>query len=123
MTDPTPAPSPIPKRPNLAPTPFLAFLPLSPLLVMQWEGSAAPTWSSTTRPGPTTRAITQTKYRAVARAATGGPAAALAPPDPLAAHERLAGYQPYWAARGALLARVGRTREAREALTRALGLA
>ncbi len=43
MTDPTPAPSPIPKRPNLAPTPFLAFLPLAPLLFMQWEGSGAPT--------------------------------------------------------------------------------
>ncbi len=61
--------------------------------------------------------------RAVALAETDGPGAALAALDPLAADQRLAGYQPYWAARGALLARVGRTTEAREALTLALGLA
>jgi RNA polymerase sigma-70 factor, ECF subfamily len=61
--------------------------------------------------------------RAVALAETDGPRAALAALDPLAADERLAGYQPYWAARGALLARAGRTAEAREALTLALGLA
>ena len=61
--------------------------------------------------------------RAVALAETDGPGAALAALDPLAADPRLAGYQPYWAARGALLARVGRAAEAREALTRALGLA
>ena len=46
--------------------------------------------------------------RAVALAETDGPAAALAALEPLAADERLAGYQPYWAARGALLARAGR---------------
>jgi len=61
--------------------------------------------------------------RAVALAQTEGPEVALAALDPLAADERLAGYQPYWAARGALLARAGRTAEARRALTRALGLA
>ncbi len=61
--------------------------------------------------------------RAVALAETAGPGAALAALDPLAADERLTGYQPYWAARGALLARAGRTSEAREALTLALGLA
>jgi RNA polymerase sigma-70 factor (ECF subfamily) len=61
--------------------------------------------------------------RAVALAETDGPDAALAALDPLATDERLAGYQPYWAARGALLAQAGRTVEAREALTRALGLA
>jgi RNA polymerase sigma-70 factor (ECF subfamily) len=61
--------------------------------------------------------------RAVALAETAGPEPALAALDPLAADERLAAYQPYWAARGALLARAGRTAEAREALTRALGLA
>ncbi|WP_437378262.1 RNA polymerase sigma factor [Inquilinus limosus] len=61
--------------------------------------------------------------RAAALAETDGPDAALAALDPLAADDRLAGYQPYWAARGALLARAGRTAEAREALTRALGLA
>lgn len=61
--------------------------------------------------------------RAVALAETDGPETALAALDPLAADERLAGYQPYWAARGALLARAGRATEAREALTLALGLA
>ncbi len=61
--------------------------------------------------------------RAVALAETDGPDAALAALDPLAADERLIGYQPYWAARGALLARAGRTSEAREALRLALGLA
>jgi RNA polymerase sigma-70 factor (ECF subfamily) len=61
--------------------------------------------------------------RAVALGETDGPGAALAALDPLAADERLAGYQPYWAARGDLLARAGRTGEAREDLTRALGLA
>lgn len=61
--------------------------------------------------------------RAVALAETDGPDAALAALDPLAADERLAGYQPYWAARGALLARAGRAAEARDALTLALGLA
>jgi len=61
--------------------------------------------------------------RAVALAETDGPMSALDALDPLAADERLAGYQPYWAARGDLLARAGRMGEAREALTRALGLA
>ena len=32
------------------------------------------------------------------------------------------GYQPYWAARGHLLARAGKTAEAAEALTVAMGL-
>lgn len=61
--------------------------------------------------------------RAVAVAEIDGPGAGLAALDPLAADERLAGYQPYWAARGALLARAGRITEAQAALTRALGLA
>lgn len=61
--------------------------------------------------------------RAVALAETEGPDAALAAIDPLAGDERMAGYRPYWAARGALLARAGRVAEAHEALTRALGLA
>ena len=61
--------------------------------------------------------------RAVAAAETDGPEEALAALEPLAADRRLAGYQPYWAARGALLARAGRAIEAREALTLALGLA
>jgi RNA polymerase sigma-70 factor (ECF subfamily) len=61
--------------------------------------------------------------RAVALAETQGVSAALAALEPLAADVRLAGYQPYWAGRGALLARAGRTAEARQALTLALGLA
>ena len=61
--------------------------------------------------------------RAVALVETEGPQAALAALDPIAGDERLAGYQPYWAARGALLARAGRAIEARDALTLALGLA
>ena len=61
--------------------------------------------------------------RAVALVETEGPQAALAALDSIAGDERLAGYQPYWAARGALLARAGRAIEARDALTLALGLA
>jgi RNA polymerase sigma-70 factor (ECF subfamily) len=61
--------------------------------------------------------------RAVAMAETDGPVAALAALDALATDQRLAGYQPYWAARGALLARAGRPAQAREALMLALGLA
>jgi RNA polymerase sigma-70 factor, ECF subfamily len=61
--------------------------------------------------------------RAVALAETDGPHAGLAALEQLSADGRLADYQPYWAARGALLARAGQTSEARQALTRALGLA
>lgn len=60
--------------------------------------------------------------RAVARAGTDGPEAALAELDPLAADPRMADYQPLWAARGHLLAEAGRRAEARDALTRATGL-
>jgi RNA polymerase sigma-70 factor (ECF subfamily) len=61
--------------------------------------------------------------RAVALAETRGPGAALDALDLAAADGRLAGYQPYWAARGALLTRAGRGGEARKALSLALGLA
>ena len=61
--------------------------------------------------------------RAVALAEVEGPDRALAALDRLADDARMAGYQPYWAARGALLARAGRGADARDALTRALGLA
>jgi RNA polymerase sigma-70 factor (ECF subfamily) len=64
-----------------------------------------------------------TLNRAVALAAAEGPAAALAAIEPLAADKRMADYQPYWAARGHLLAQVGKGAEAHEALTVALGLA
>jgi RNA polymerase sigma-70 factor (ECF subfamily) len=60
--------------------------------------------------------------RAVALGALEGPAAALDLLEPLASDKRMLTYQPYWAARGHLLAQAGRTREAHEALTVAMGL-
>jgi RNA polymerase sigma-70 factor (ECF subfamily) len=60
--------------------------------------------------------------RAVALAEVDGPAAALAALAPLATDKRLANYQPYWAARAALLARADQPAEAREAFARAIGL-
>jgi len=60
--------------------------------------------------------------RAVARAEVDGPRAALGDLEPLEADERLRSYQPYWAARGHLLARAGDGAAAAEALTVALGL-
>ena len=61
--------------------------------------------------------------RAVARAEVDGPHAALCELAPLEADKRLQSYQPYWAAKGHLLARAGNTAEAIEALTVAIGLA
>jgi RNA polymerase sigma-70 factor, ECF subfamily len=58
----------------------------------------------------------------VALAAVEGPAAALDGMGPLAADKRMLRYQPYWAVRGHLLADAGRTAEAHEALTVAMGL-
>jgi RNA polymerase sigma-70 factor (ECF subfamily) len=61
--------------------------------------------------------------RAVALAEVDGVDAALSGPMASLGHDkRMLGYQPYWAARGHLLARVGRAREAAEALTVAMGL-
>jgi RNA polymerase sigma-70 factor (ECF subfamily) len=60
--------------------------------------------------------------RAVAFAESEGPAAGLAALDALADDQRLAEYQPYWAARADLLARAGRIAEASEAYGRAIGL-
>ncbi len=60
--------------------------------------------------------------RAVALAETEGPEAALASLDTIAGDKRMAGYQPYWAARGHLAARAHRKDEAHEALTLAIGL-
>jgi RNA polymerase sigma-70 factor (ECF subfamily) len=59
---------------------------------------------------------------AVALAESGEPVAALGRLDALSA-ERVASYQPYWAARGHVLKLVGRREEAREAFRRAAGLA
>jgi RNA polymerase sigma-70 factor (ECF subfamily) len=60
--------------------------------------------------------------RAVALAEVDGPQAALAAIAPLAEDRRMAGYQPHWAARAALLARAGRETEAADAYQRAIGL-
>jgi RNA polymerase sigma-70 factor (ECF subfamily) len=60
--------------------------------------------------------------RAVAFAETEGPAAGLAALEAVAGDVRLAEYQPYWAARADLLARVGESAEARVAYDQAIGL-
>jgi len=60
--------------------------------------------------------------RAVAVAETRGPAAGLAALDALADDARLADYQPYWAARAGLLARMGEAAAAGSAYERAIGL-
>ena len=60
--------------------------------------------------------------RAVALAETAGPEAALAALDPIDVDKRLKSYQPYWAARGHLLARTGRRIDAAEAFRVAIGL-
>lgn len=61
--------------------------------------------------------------RAVAYAEVVGPEAALSGAfAQLADDRRMLGYQPYWAARGSLLARAGRAIEAAEAITVAIGL-
>jgi RNA polymerase sigma-70 factor (ECF subfamily) len=60
--------------------------------------------------------------RAVALAEVKGPEAALAALAPIGEDKRMLGYQPYWAARGHLLARAGRRPEAAEAFTVAIGL-
>lgn len=60
--------------------------------------------------------------RAVAVAETDGAGAGLNALDELDGDKRLANYQPYWAARAGLLARLGKTRQARDAYDRAIGL-
>ena len=60
--------------------------------------------------------------RAVALAEVEGPEAALIALLPIAEDKRMLGYQPFWAARGHLLARAGKTAEAAEAFTVAMGL-
>ncbi|HEX9432817.1 MAG TPA: DUF6596 domain-containing protein [Burkholderiales bacterium] len=60
--------------------------------------------------------------RAVALAELEGPAAGMALLDTLQSDRRLAEYQPYWAARAELLARLESSGAAREAYTRAIGL-
>jgi len=60
--------------------------------------------------------------RAIAVAETRGPAAALVLLDGLADDPRLAQYQPYWAARAGLLARMEERQAADQAYERAMGL-
>jgi RNA polymerase sigma-70 factor (ECF subfamily) len=60
--------------------------------------------------------------RAVAVAEVDGPAAGLEAMAPLAADRRMQSYQPYWAARGHLLARTGRRADAADAFRAAIGL-
>jgi len=60
--------------------------------------------------------------RAIARAETDDAEAGLAALDEVAAEPRIAEYQPYWAARAALLARAERIEAADEAYQRAIGL-
>jgi RNA polymerase sigma-70 factor, ECF subfamily len=60
--------------------------------------------------------------RAIAVAETRGPATGLAALDALRDDARLAEYQPYWAARAGLLARVGDVDGADQAYQRAIGL-
>ena len=60
--------------------------------------------------------------RAVARAELDGPGAALADLSSLETDRRMIAYQPYWAARGHLLALAGDTASAAQALTVAIGL-
>jgi RNA polymerase sigma-70 factor (ECF subfamily) len=60
--------------------------------------------------------------RAVARAEVDGADAALGDLAPLEADKRMLSYQPYWAAKGHLLALMGDTAAAAEALTVAMGL-
>jgi len=60
--------------------------------------------------------------RAIAIAEIEGPKAGLAILDAQRADERLAQYQPYWAARAELLSRAGRLDDADQAFERAIGL-
>jgi RNA polymerase sigma-70 factor, ECF subfamily len=60
--------------------------------------------------------------RAVALAEVEGPEGALAAIEPLGADKRMLGYQPYWAAKGHLLARTGADADAAEAFRVAIGL-
>jgi predicted RNA polymerase sigma factor len=60
--------------------------------------------------------------RALAVAETQGPHAALIEIEALAADQRMAEYQPYWAARAELLGKAGAYREARQCYDIAIGL-
>jgi RNA polymerase sigma-70 factor (ECF subfamily) len=93
--------------------------------VRRYDG-ASPDWDAIERLYDALLAITGSPMvavnRAVARAETRGPAAALEALDALADDRRLADYQPFWAARAELLARVGDAPAAAAAYERAIGL-
>jgi RNA polymerase sigma-70 factor (ECF subfamily) len=69
-----------------------------------------------------TGSIVAALNRAVAVSRLEGPHAGLAALDAIAGDERLADYQPYWAARADLCQRAGRLEEAETAYVRAIGL-
>jgi RNA polymerase sigma-70 factor, ECF subfamily len=70
-----------------------------------------------------TRSDVVATNRAVARAAVDGPAAGLADLDAIRAAGRVESYQPFWAARAELSARLGDRAAAHDAYQRAIGLA
>ena len=86
----------------------------------------APTWPAIVQLYDHLYALTRSPVvilnRAVALAELEGPAAALDAIAPLTADKRMQSYQPYWAARGHLLAQTGRAADAHEAFTVAIGL-
>ena len=88
--------------------------------------TGATAWAAIEKLYAALHAITQSPVvainRAIATAETRGPAAGLAALDAIAIDARLAEYQPYWAARAGLLARVGDAAEADLAYQRAIGL-
>jgi RNA polymerase sigma-70 factor (ECF subfamily) len=67
-----------------------------------------------------THSLVAAVNRAVALGETAGPAAGLAALDELARDQRLAAYQPYWAARADLLGRLGRRASADAAYAQAI---
>lgn len=86
----------------------------------------APDWDAIVRLYDALAAITGSPVvavnRAVALSQRDGAAAGLDALDAIAPRERLASYQPYWAARADLLARCGRFAQARLGYERAAGL-
>jgi RNA polymerase sigma-70 factor (ECF subfamily) len=69
-----------------------------------------------------TRSPVVTLNRAIALGEVEGPGPALDAIAPLAADKRMQSYQPYWAARGHLLAQTGAYADAHDAFTIAIGL-
>ena len=91
-----------------------------------WRRTGQSDWHAIERLYAALSALTNspvvTINRAVALAEINGAAAALAELDALAVDDRLAEYQPYWAARAELSARAGKIGAADHAYERAIGL-